>query len=174
MKFIKFLSISKALKETKDHFGAYKMEPANSIPHFDEAAQKSLALEGSAQAQPEPGRPLERAGSGAAAAWKTMLHNLMGSDKSRRRAVALGQIELNLDRVTVVRNELNDADIDFVAPGSRTAKPRSASVDSKPENRTWDRWTHGVISGRKDPFASPSADNSAYTSKRTQELIAKT
>ena len=175
MKFIKFLSISKSLKESKDRFGAYKMEPANSIPNFDAAAQRTLALEGSAPGQPAPDRPLERVGSGAAAAWKTMLHNLLGSDRSRRRAAAPGQIELNLDRVTVVRNELNETDIDFVAPGSRAAKTPSAPMVSKPEHGAWERWTQGVLGAKKDPFTNSSADgSSAYTSKRTQDLIAKT
>ena len=174
MKIIQFLSMSKSLKETKDRLGAYKMEPANSIPNFDAAAQSTLALEGSAQGQAEPSRPLERAGSGAAAAWMTMLRNLAGSDKSRRRAVAPGQIELNLDRVTVVRNDLNDTDIDFVAPGSRAAKVESAPAASKTENGVWARWTHGVLGYKKDPFTGPPAQSSAYASKRTQELIAKT
>lgn len=174
MKIIQFLSMSKSLRAAKDRFGAYKMESANSIPKFDASAQSTLALDGSAQGQGAPERPLERVGSGAAAAWKTMLCNLTGSDKSRRRAAAPGQIELNLDRVTVVRNDLSDPDVDFVAPGSREAKKETAPLASKPENGAWSRWTHGVLGHGKDPFTNPPSQSSAYASKRTQELIAKT
>ena len=178
MKLISFFSLGRSLRESKDQFGTYNLEAANSIPKF-EPSQRTLALDAlpatqASEPREMPASPLERVGAGAGNAWKTMVRNLVGPDKTRRRPAVHGQIELNLDQVTVVRNDLSDADIELVARNSKAARraPETAFDGRQPGG--WMRLTQRLFRSSKDPFAGQAAASSAYCAKRTHELIART
>lgn len=157
----------------------YKLE-SGSIPRF-EAAQRTLALDAAPGGEPAAqtrvsaaeASPLSAVGSGSGNAWKTMLRGLLGGDSARRRGAVQGQIELNLERVTVVRNDLNDADLEVVACGSGPARKAPEGTFEGRQTGGWMRLTQRLFRTNKDPFAT-SSSNSGYSAKQTRQLIART
>jgi hypothetical protein len=174
MKLIRFLTLGRSLKESKDQLGMYRLEPSNSIPKF-EPAQRTLALDAAPEAQaPQPASPLERVGAGAGNAWNTMVRNLVGGDKTRRRTSVHRQTELNLDHVTVIRNDLNETDMDLVARNSKASKRAPEAAFDGRQASGWMRLTQRLFRSHKDPFGGAAPGSSGYSAKRTRELIART
>ena len=196
MSMIQFLSLGQSLKESKDRTGAYKLELSHIVPKF-EPAQRSLALETGApfakstqasvsvaDARLAAGRqtglsasprlPVARADAASGNAWKTMMRNLVGGSSPRRKSTVQGQIELNLEHVTVARNDLSDTDIEVVARGSKAVRRAPETSFDGRQASGWMRLTQRLFRSNKDPFSDSASGSSAYCVKQTHELISRT
>ena len=197
MSMIQFLSLGQSLKESKDRTGAYKLEISHILPKF-EPAQRSLAFETGApfakstQASSvsvadaslmagrqtglsaSPRLPVARADAASGNAWKTMMRNLVGGSSPRRKSTVQGQIELNLEHVTVARNDLSDTDIEVVTRGSKAARRAPETSFDGRQASGWMRLTQRLFRSNKDPFSGPALGSSAYCVKQTHELISRT
>ncbi len=166
MKTIELLAVTQSVKESKDGLSPYKMSREHLLPRFEAAAQSAPVAAPETVAPAEPELPIAPAASGVSAAVvepekakrfagpATTLRqalakkNPFATSKPERRTPV--QTELLLEQVKVVRNDLNDSDLELVA--ASIARKTEAPVAPVPDRdktfkgTVWNRLTARLFS----------------------------
>jgi hypothetical protein len=169
MSLIRLLSMGHALKESKDQTGLYHLGFGGAIPRFEEGRQKSAQADVVAPT-PQAGGGNDGAEGATGRVWASMISGVFGQEAKRHGVVA--QRRLSLDEVKVVRNDLNETDIEVV---ERRERPATTGREASFERRQvggWKQLTERLFHLGGDATVFRKAD-APVARPRQQELIAR-
>lgn len=128
-----------------------KLEAAPKIADRPEA--KPVAREYSTRPHTAPSLPLRR----ETRSWKARVQEWISFGMGRKQPVTPFQAELALESVKVIRNDLNETDMEIVQTAPKTAAAPASSSPEKRKAARWMRLTTRVFGRAKNEFTPETA-----------------